>query len=282
LVEILNILAARPEYPQLPAGSAASLHLLAEAMRLAFADRMAIGDPDFVTVPLKRLLSPAYAAHLATSIDPHKATPSSAVKPGQPQQYEHPSTTHLSVVDAAGNAVSTTQTVNYSFGSGVVAAGTGIVLNDEMDDFAKKVGAPNVFGVVGSNANAIAPGKTMVSSMSPTLVFAPNGALRLVLGSPGGPRIINATVQTILHVIDHHMSLGDAVQSARIHQQWMPDLLYVEKDGIAPGVASELVGMGYKIAIGDGIGDVQAIGIEAGGILTGASDTRAEGAPLGY
>ena len=282
IVEILNILAARPEYPQLAAGSAASLHLLAEAMRLAFADRMVIGDPDFVSVPLKGLLSPVYAAHLATSIDPHKATPSSAVKPGQPQQYEHPSTTHLSVVDAAGNAVSTTQTVNYSFGSGVVAAGTGIVLNDEMDDFAKKPGAPNVFGLVGSHANAIAPGKTMVSSMSPTLVFTPNGALRLVLGSPGGPRIINATVQTILHVIDHHMSLGDAVQSARIHQQWMPDLLYVEKDGFAPGVESELVRMGYKIAISDGIGDVQAIGIEAGGILTGASDTRSEGVPLGY
>ena len=281
ILEILHILNARPEYAQLPAGSAASLHLLAEAMRLAFADRMMIGDTDFVKVPLAGLLSAKYAAALAARIQTAQATPSSAVQPGPAAAYEHPETTHLSVVDAAGNAVSTTQTINYSFGSCVVAAGTGIVLNDEMDDFAKKPGAPNIFGLVGSDINAVAPGKTPLSSMSPTLVFAPDGKLRLVLGSPGGPRIINATLQTILHVLDHGMKLDEAVQSSRIHQQWLPDVLFTEQVGLAPGVADSLQQMGYKLEVKGAIGDVQAVGIEHG-ILTGASDTRSEGAPMGY
>lgn len=280
VVEILNILQG-DEYGALGYGSADSVHLLAEAMRRAFADRAEyLGDPAFVRVPLKGLTSPDYAKSLRKQIDLAKATPSSAVKAGQPQAYESPSTSHISVVDSQGNAVSTTQTVNWSFGSGVVADGTGIVLNDEMDDFAKKPGVPNVFGLVGNEANAVAARKTMLSSMSPTLVFAADDKLRLVVGSPGGPRIISATLQTILNVIDFKMPLADAVHTARIHHQWLSDELRVEKDGLAPAVRGDLERRGHKVVEGGAIGDVQAIEVTPEG-LVGVSDTRSEGMPKG-
>jgi gamma-glutamyltranspeptidase/glutathione hydrolase len=281
IIEIMNILAG-DDVGALGFGTAKSIHLLAEAMKRAFADRAEfLGDPAFFKVPLKGLVAPAYGAAWRKTINLEKATPSAELRPGDPLAYESPSTTHLSVIDAAGNAVSTTQTVNLGFGSGVVAAGTGIVLNDEMDDFSKKPGTPNDFGLVGKEANAVAPGKTPLSSMSPTLVFAPDGRLALVVGSPGGPRIISATLQTILNVIDFKMSLPDAVHAARIHHQWLPDALVTEEGGLTPEVAAELTRLGHKLVVKGHIGDVQAVGVAAG-VLTGVSDTRAEGRPFGF
>jgi len=281
IIEILNMLAG-DDFGKMGFGSVASVHLLTEAMRRAFADRAVyLGDPDFVKIPLKGLLSPTYAQALRRTIDMTKSTPSSAVNPGKPADYESPSTSHLSVVDAWGNAVSTTQTVNFSFGSCVVAEGTGIVLNDEMDDFSKKPGSPNAFGLLGYEANAVAARKTMLSSMSPTLVYDPKGDLRLVVGSPGGPRIISATLQTIINVIDFHMPLADAVHATRIHHQWQPDVLRYEENGLRPEVVAALTKMGHKLEIKGNIGDVQAIGMD-GGTLTGVSDTRAEGKPMGF
>lgn len=280
IVQILNIL-SQDDYGAMPFGGTRSVHLLAEAMRRAFADRAEyLGDPAFVNVPLKGIVSPAYAKALRGTIDLARATPSTEVKAGRPAAYESPSTSHLSVVDRDGNAVSTTQTVNWTFGSGVVAEGTGVILNDEMDDFAKKPGVPNAFGLVGNDANAIAAKKTMLSSMSPTLVFSPDGRLSLVVGSPGGPRIISATLQTIINVIDHKMTLPDAVHAARIHHQWLPDELRAEPGGLAPEVKAELEKMGHKVNEKGSIGDVQAIAVEGGG-LVGVSDTRSEGQPKG-
>jgi gamma-glutamyltranspeptidase/glutathione hydrolase len=281
IVQMLNML-GQTKYGELPHGSAASIHLLAEVMRRAFADRAEyLGDPDFVKVPVKGLTSAAYAKALYATIDPNKATASDKVKPGTPQSYESPSTTHLSVVDGEGNAVTSTQTVNYSFGSCVVAQGTGVILNDEMDDFSKKPGTANVYGLLGNEANAIAAGKTMLSSMSPTFVFDPKGRLSLALGSPGGPRIINATLQTIINVVDHKMPLETAVHAARIHHQWYPDEIRVEPETLTPQVQKDLGAMGHKIAVKGAVGDVQAVGIEAG-TLIGVSDTRSEGRPMGY
>lgn len=281
IIQMLNML-AQTDYAQFPHGSVDSVHLLAEVMRRAFADRAEyLGDPDFVKVPVKGLLSLDYAKALYQTIDQENATSSDKVRPGTPQAYESPSTTHLSIVDKDGNAVTSTQTVNYSFGSGVVAQGTGIVLNDEMDDFSIKPGVANVYGLLGSEANAVAAGKTMLSSMSPTFVFNPDGSLRLALGSPGGPRIINATLQTIINVIDHKMSLADAVHAVRIHHQWYPDEIRVEESTLAPEVQKALEARGHKISIKGTIGDVQAVGVERG-LFTGVSDTRSEGRPLGY
>jgi gamma-glutamyltranspeptidase/glutathione hydrolase len=279
---MLNMLSG-DDYGALGWGSAAAVHLLTETMRRAFADRAEyLGDPEFTTVPLRGLVAPAYATALRKTIDPAKATPSAVVKPGSPAAHESPSTTHLSVVDRWGNAVSTTQTVNYTFGSCVVAEGTGVVLNDEMDDFSIKPGVPNAYGLVGSAANAVAAKKTMLSSMSPTMVFAPDGRLELVVGSPGGPRIISATLQTIINVIDFKMPLVDAVHAPRIHHQWLPDEMRAEKGALTPDVLAKLTAMGHKIAEKGSIGDVQAVGVEPDGGLIGVSDTRSEGSPRGY
>ena len=281
IVQILNILKGF-DYGAMGSQTTQSIHLLAEAMRRAYADRAKyLGDPDFVSVPIKGLTSPKYAASLAKTIDLRRATPSSSIKAGDPNPYESPSTTHLSVVDRWGNAVTSTQTINYTFGSCVVAEGTGIILNNEMDDFSKKPGVPNAFGLLGSEANAIAARKTMLSSMSPTLVFNDQGHLQLVVGSPGGPRIITATLQTILNVIDHKMPLPLAVHANRIHHQWYPDELRMEPGGLAPQVVNQLKAMGHKVVVKEGIGDVQAIGRVPGGWI-GVSDTRSEGYPMGY
>jgi len=280
LLEVLNILADSPA-AKAPFGSAESAHWLAESMRRAFADRAQfLGDPAFTKMPLRGLLSLDYAAALRQSIDSKKATNSSKLAPSQPEKYEHPSTTHLAVVDAAGNAVSTTQTVNYYFGSGVVAAGTGVLLNDEMDDFAKRPGAANVFGLVGSDANAVAAGKTPLSSMSPTLIFDAQGQLRLALGSPGGPRIITATLQTIFNKLARGLDLADAVHAYRIHHQWLPDQLEFERGGLDPKVRDELKALGHKLTEHPGMGDVEAVGREPDGLL-GVSDTRSDGQPMG-
>ena len=281
IVEILNILEGY-DLEKMGHNTTESVHIITEAMRRAFADRAKyLGDPEFVKVPQKGLISKRYAEKLRSTIDRKKATSSKEIGAGDPLAYESKSTTHFSIVDQWGNAVSSTQTINYTFGSCVVAAGTGIVLNDEMDDFSKKPGVPNVFGLVGSKANAIAARKTMLSSMSPTLVFDKNNELRLVVGSPGGPRIISATLQTIINTIDYHMPLADAVHAYRFHHQWLPDQLYYEKSGLSHDIIKSLGQMGHSTKATEAMGSVQAIE-RTGKEWIGVSDTRREGYPLGY
>lgn len=283
IIEMLNIL-SNFDIKSMGHKSPKFNHLLAETMKRAFADRANyLGDPDFVNVPLNKLISPEHAASWARGISLEKATPAEELgnirdKTGK----ESPSTTHISVVDKNGMAVSTTQTINYTFGSCVVARGTGIVLNDEMDDFSIKSRSPNVFGLVGNEANAIAARKTMVSSMSPTFVFDANNNLKLVVGSPGGPRIINATLQTIINVIDHKMSLPDAVHSFRIHHQWLPDEMRIEPGAFDDKFLGELKKLGHKLKEMKSIGDVQAIEVinnSGERQFIGVSDTRSNGKP---
>lgn len=282
IVEILNMLSG-DDIKALGHNTPKGIHLLAEAMRRAYADRAKyMGDDDFVKVPTKGLTSKKYALKLRESIDPNKATPSRSLANVSPTPYESSSTTHMSIVDKWGNAVSSTQTINYTFGSGVVARGTGIVLNDEMDDFSIKPGVANSYGLVGSRANAIAAKKTMLSSMSPTLVFDKNNKLELIVGSPGGSRIINATLQVIINTIDHKMPLKEAVHAFRIHHQWLPDEIRIEPNGLPKETISALNKMGHKVTEKIiPIGDVQAISKMKNGWI-GVSDTRSDGKPAGY
>ncbi len=238
--EIFNILEG---YGRLPAfGSAELDHLEVEAMRRAFTDRNRfLGDPDFVRMPLDRLLSKEYAATLRRQIDLQHATPSTEMAP----IVEGAQTTHYSIVDEAGNAASVTTTLNDNFGNALVVGGAGFLLNDEMDDFAAKPGAPNDYGLVQGEANAIAPGKRMLSAMTPAIVLNPAGRLELVVGAPGGPRIITAVMQVISNVIDHRMSLAAAVSAPRLHHQALPDSIRWEPGGIQPDVRRQLEIMGH-------------------------------------
>ncbi|MDR3538925.1 MAG: gamma-glutamyltransferase [Acetobacteraceae bacterium] len=225
--------------------SAASIHVITEALRHAFLDRNTLlGDPEFVANPLQRLLSPAYAAQIRAAIGP-RATPSSDLPPGTPP-HEKPETTHFSVIDPAGNAVSVTDTINGSFGAGVIAGDTGFLLNDEMDDFTIKPGVANLFGLVQGAANAIAPGKRPLSSMAPTIVLR-DGHVAAVLGSPGGSRIISITLETLLNLVDHGMAPQEAVDAPRFHHQWLPDTLFVEPFALSADTRAGLEGMGYRI-----------------------------------
>lgn len=283
IIEMLNIL-SHFNIKSLGHGSPQAIHILAETMKRAFADRaLYLGDPDFVQVPVEKLTSKPHAASWAQGISLKRATPAQELAQINPSSRpESPSTTHISVVDKTGMAVSTTQTINYAFGSCVVAGGTGIVLNDEMDDFSIKPNTPNVYGLVGQDANSIAAYKTMLSSMSPTLVFDPQGDLKLVVGSPGGPRIINATLQTIINIIDHDMSLPDAVHSFRIHHQWMPDIISIEPGAFNNNISQELKKLGHELKEIKTIGDVQAIQVinQQGSLkFVGVSDTRSNGKP---
>ena len=280
IIEMLNMLETKNVSSMHPRG-ATYLHLLSEVMRRAFADRAKeMGDSDYVTVPVARLTSKSYAKTLMKSFDSEKVTDSKSLAGALPTG-ESPSTSHISVVDQWGNAVATTQTVNYSFGSCVVAEGTGIVLNDEMDDFTTKHGGANVFGLVQGSKNDIAPRKTPLSSMSPTMVFLGNGALEMVVGSPGGPRIINAVLETIVNVIDFKMPLLEAVHATRIHHQWMPDSLKVEAKSLDLETKKTLVAKGHKISSIKFIGDVQAIQKRNDGMWIGVSDSRSDGRPSG-
>ncbi len=278
IIEMLNMLEQKDLSKLHPRG-ATYLHYLAEVMRRAFADRAKeMGDPDFVDIPTHRLTSKAYAKNLAASIDPQKVTPSSTMGLSAPTG-ESPSTSHISVMDQWGNAVATTQTVNYSFGSCVVAVGTGVVLNDEMDDFTTKPGGSNAFGLVTGPKNDIAPGKTPLSSMSPTMILDKKGQVELVAGSPGGPRIINAVLQTITNVIDFKMSLLDAVHATRIHHQWMPDTLRYENNALDDDTKKRLTAIGHALTPIETVGDVQAISRDSSGMIHGVSDIRSDGKP---
>ncbi len=279
ILEMLGILEGTG-YEKSGAGSALSIHWTAEAMRRYFADRSQyMGDPDFVRVPIAGLLSREYLAGLRKSIDPERVTPSAQLGPGKPAAYESPETTHYSVVDAEGNAVSVTYTLNNGYGSGVTAPGLGFLLNDEMDDFAAKPGAPNLFGLVQGEANAIQPRKRPLSSMTPTIVLR-NGRLYLVVGSPGGPRIITAVLETIQNVIDFGMNIQDAVDWPRFHHQWLPDTLYIET-GISPDTAALLKARGYNVERIRSMGEVAAI-LADNGWLEGAADARTESKAAGY
>ncbi len=278
IIEMLNMLEPYDLSKMNPRGSE-YLHLLSEVMRRAFADRaQEMGDSDFVEVPVARLTSKKHALKLMESFNTEQATDSGLFKKVT-SSGESPSTTHISVIDKWGNAVATTQTVNYSFGSCVVADGTGIVLNDEMDDFTTKPGAQNVFGLVTGDKNNIKPWKTPLSSMSPTFVFDESGKPLMVTGSPGGPRIINATLQSIINIVDFKMAPLEAVHATRIHHQWMPDKIYYERDSLDTDVSARLSQMGHKLGKMEAIGDVQAVVVAADGAKIGVSDSRGDGQP---
>lgn len=277
LALILNIMEGYGPLP--PFGSAALLHREAEAMRRAFTDRnIYLGDPGFVRMPLDRLLSKEYAATLRSQIDPAHATPT---PPFDPRLREGTSTTHYSVVDADGNAVSCTTTLNDSYGSAVAVSGGGFLLNDEMDDFATAPGQPNTYGLIQGEANAIAPGKRMLSAMTPSIVTDPSGRLLLVVGTPGGPTIITQVYHVISNVIDHHMSLADAVAAPRTHHQALPDSIRIERDGFLPAAIAQLEAMGHRMEVRTRWGDVEAIIRTSTGWL-GASDPRLGGGGAGY
>jgi gamma-glutamyltranspeptidase/glutathione hydrolase len=277
LGEILNILAGYDSLP--PFGSTALLHLETEAMRRAFEDRNRwLGDPDFVQMPLDRLLSKGYAAQLRGQIDPARATPTPPFQAGPPGGTE---TTHYSIVDADGNAASVTTTLNNSYGSAVTVTGAGFLLNDEMDDFATAPGKPNMFGLVQGEVNAVAPGKRMLSAMTPTIVLDPEGRLFLVAGAPGGPRIITAVYHAISNVIDHHMSFAQAIEAPRGHHQALPDTMMVERGGFSPAVLDSLRAMGHGVR--EWGYHALVMGIERGPAgWIGVADPRSGGNAAGY
>jgi gamma-glutamyltranspeptidase/glutathione hydrolase len=248
-------------------------------MRRAFTDRNAyLGDPAFVRMPIDRLLSKDYAALLRRQIDPRRATPT---PPFDPSLREGSSTTHYSVVDAEGNAVSCTTTLNDSYGSAVAVSGAGFLLNDEMDDFTTAPGQPNSYGLIQGEANAIQPGKRMLSAMTPSIVLDGAGRLLMVLGTPGGPTIITQVYHVISNVIDHGMTLPDAVAAPRMHHQALPDTLRIERNGFQPAAIAALEDMGHSIGIRTRWGDVEAI-IRTPDGWQGVSDPRLGGGGAGY
>jgi gamma-glutamyltranspeptidase/glutathione hydrolase len=277
ITETLNILEG---FPVMPAyGSARWAHLLGSAYQRAFIDRNAkLADPAFVKVPVEELTNKSYAARLRATIGDMRATPTSSIATTIRDGME---TTHYSVVDQKGNAVSTTTTLNNLYGSGVYLSSVGFFLNDEMDDFAAQPGTPNMFGLVQGEANAIQPGKRMLSAMSPTIVLDKSGSLLLVVGSRGGPRIITSTSEVILNVLDYRMSLADAMSAPRLHHQALPDSLYLERGGVTPAVMDSLRAMGYAVATSRGSGLVNAVMRVKGG-YEGVSDPRGSGKPIGY
>ena len=269
-------------YEKYGAGSAEAYHYMAEVMRRFYADRSQdLGDPDFVKNPISALLAPSYVQARRATIDPEHATPSDSVKPGLPAEHEGTNTTHYSIVDEEGNAVAVTYTLNNAYGSGVTVPGAGFLLNDEMDDFAAKPGTPNMFELVQGEANAIAPGKRPLSSMVPTVIVK-DGKPFLILGAPGGPVIITAVLQAILNVIDFGMNVQDAVDFPRVHQQWKPDRLDVEK-GVSPDTIALLQRMGYAVEVGNPqvTARVEAIEISDGWVQ-GGHDGRGPGKAEGY
>ena len=245
IIQILNIL---EKYPigNLGHNSAKTIHLMAEAMKRAYADRSKyLGDSDFVDVPLDGITSKKYAASLRTEIDPNFASISKQILPGDPVGFESNETTHFSIVDKFGNAVANTYTINFSYGSGIVVEGGGFLLNNEMDDFSAKPGVPNMYGLIGGEANKIEPHKRMLSSMSPTIVMKDNKNF-LVAGSPGGSRIITTTLQVIMNVIDHRLNVQAAVNAPCIHQQRLPDEIRIE-EGISPDTIRLLETMDHTV-----------------------------------
>ena len=283
ILQILGMLEGSG-YEKSGAGSAAQIHYVAEAMRRYYADRSEfLGDPEFVKVPVSQLLDPRYIALRRATINLDHATPSGDVHAGPLVEKESSETTHYNVMDAEGNVVEVTYTLNAGFGSGVTAPGLGFLLNDEMDDFAGKPGTPNLFGLIQGEANAIQAGKRPLSSMTPTLLVR-DGKPYLAVGAPGGSRIINGVLQVILNVVDFHMNVQEAVDWPRIHHQWMPDLLYLEH-GVSPDTVDRLRAMGHSLAPAEAtipvIARVEAILLD-GGWYQGATDGRGNAKAAGY
>jgi gamma-glutamyltranspeptidase/glutathione hydrolase len=273
LLEMLNILEG---FHLKAADDPESAHLLVETMRYAYADRAhLLGDPDFVKAPIEGLLSKRYAASLRGKIDRDHATPSDQIKSANPAGFEGNNTTHFSIADRYGNAVANTYTLNLSYGVGMVAPGTGVLLNNELDDFAAAPGAPNAFGLVGYEANEPGPNKRPLSSMTPTIVLR-NGKPFIVTGSPGGSRIITAVLQVLLNVIDHHMAIADAVQAPRLHHQWLPDQTMVEA-GVPAPLVKALEARGHHVKVWPPFTSANSIVVTPDG-LVGAADTRSRGA----
>ena len=264
--------------------SAQHIHFVAEAERRVYADRAEfMGDMDFVPVPIDRLISDQYAQVRWNSVDSIIASKSEDVSHGDiPFNYkESEETTHYSVVDQWGNAVSVTTTINGWFGNGIVVDGAGFLLNNEMDDFSAKPGVPNAYGLIGNAANAIEPGKRMLSSMSPTIVETPNGELYLVLGSPGGSTIITTVAQIIMNVIDFGMNMEDAVETPRFHHQWLPDMIQFESSGFSPETIQALENRGHAIKYRGSIGEANCIQVEDG-FIYGSADSRRNASAVGY
>lgn len=271
VVQILNILEGYP-VSELGHNSAQTIHYMSEAMKRAYADRSKyLGDSDFVEVPLEGLTSKNYARLLRAQIDPDKATPSNTITPANPLPYESNETTHFSVVDQYGNAVSNTYTINFSYGSGIVVEGAGFLLNNEMDDFSAKPGVPNAYGLIGGEANKVEPNKRMLSSMSPTIVKK-DGKNFLVTGSPGGSRIITTTLQVIMNVIDHGLNIQSAVTAPRIHHQWLPDEIRIE-EGFSPETIRVLEAKGHTVNQKAAMGAIQSIMVRDG-VMYGGADPR--------
>ncbi|SCC23347.1 gamma-glutamyltransferase [Kosakonia oryziphila] len=272
IVEILNIL-ENFDLAKYGFGSADAMQVMTEAEKYAYADRSEyLGDPDFVKVPWQALTNKAYAKSIAAQIDLNKARPSSQIRPGKLEPYESNQTTHYSVVDKEGTAVAVTYTLNTVFGTGIVAGNTGILMNNEMDDFSAKPGVPNVYGLVGGDANAVEPGKRPLSSMSPTIVLK-DGKTWLVTGSPGGSRIITTVLQMVVNSIDFGMNVAEASNAPRFHHQWLPDELRVEK-GFSPDTLKLLEQKGQKVVVKEAMGSTQSIMVAPDGTLYGASDPR--------
>jgi gamma-glutamyltranspeptidase/glutathione hydrolase len=284
LIEMLNILEGF-DLEKIDANSSDRYHLMAEAMRRAFADRAEyMGDSDFVKVPVAGLTDKSYAAQLRSSISPERASNSTEVRAGRPSGYESDETTHFTVVDSEGNAVANTYTLNNSYGSAAVAQGTGLILNDEMDDFAAKPGTPNMYGLIQGERNAVAAGKRPLSAMTPTIVLRKDGSLWFTIGSPGGPTIINTVFCVITNIIDYDMNIQEAIDAPRIHHQWLPDELVGEPFGLSGDTQRALAAKGHKLAKLHYLGDAEGIMIEEKtGVRLGATDPRrSDGLAVGY
>lgn len=271
IIQMLNMLESFP-LAEYGAGSAQSIHVQVEAMKRAYADRsIYLGDPDYVDVPVEKLIDKAYAKRLVSDFNTQITTASSAIKAGAKLADESRDTTHYSIVDADGNVVSNTYTLNFSFGSGITVAGTGILLNNEMDDFSAKPGVPNGYGLIGAEANQIEAKKRPLSSMTPTIVFK-DGKPVLVTGSPGGSRIITTVLQVLVNVIDHKMNVADAVSAPRFHHQWQPDILFLEP-GFSPDTIELLKQKQHMVKVVSTMGSAQSIAIHDG-VSYGAADPR--------
>lgn len=284
LLEMLNILEGY-DLGKLDSASSERYHLMTEAMRRAFADRAEfMGDTDFVKVPVAGLIDKSYAEKLRSTINADRASTSVEISAGQPVGYESEETTHFTVVDAEGNAVANTYTLNNSYGSAAVAKGTGIILNDEMDDFAAKPGTANMYGLIQGERNAVAPHKRPLSAMTPTFVLRKDGSLWFTVGSPGGPTIINTALCVISNVIDYDMDIQQAIDFPRIHHQWLPDELVFEPNGLSGDTQKALVALGHKLAKPRYLGDAEGIMIEEKtGVRLGATDPRrSDGLAVGY
>lgn len=284
LLEMLNILEGF-DLAKYDWASSERQHVTVEAMRRAFADRAEyMGDTDFVKVPIAGLLDKSYAEQLRKTISLERASSSTEVRAGQPRGYESEETTHFTIVDAQGNAVANTYTLNDSFGSAVVAKGTGIVMNNEMDDFAAKPGTANLYGLIQGERNAVAARKRPLSAMTPTFVLRKDGSLWFTTGTPGGPTIINTVLQVITNVIDYEMNIQQAIDAPRIHHQWLPDELVFEPYGLSGDTQKALLARGHKFAKPRYLGDAQGIMIEEKtGVRLGATDPRrSDGLAVGY